>query len=410
MSSLFWIFLHVFLVFWLCLPFTLIVISLFIKEAKIPVSAEKRPISIIITCYKNLGVSTPLIYSLLKQEYSDYHIHVVVDRPEQNLPSITHKRVSFLQPSYPLDSKLKSIHYALTHSEEKYQTVIVLDPDNLVPSFFLSRINDYLTNGFQVVQARRTAKNLDTMYACMDSLGETYKTYLERFVPYQLGGSANITGSGYGISRGIFKRFVDEELARLEKSQKQIIVAEDKLLQNFLLRNGYRIAFAEEVYVYDEKVATGEQVSRQRSRWILAYFQNIKPSLRLFFRGIMDLRIEKILFALLALYPPLFLTVAASFLVGLADIFVSVWGLVSLLVGLTIFSVTILWTLTLSDAPSEVRSVVWKVPLFIGRQFIGLLQMKRALRNFLPTTHHHKTSIEEMEGEESDLFISKTDS
>ena len=410
MLFLIWIFLHIVIITCLCLPFLLVCISLTRKKKEIGTYTTLSDFAIIITTYQNLEISIPLINSLLKQNYPAFHIYVVVDRNEYPIPDIIHQHLSFLIPPHPLDAKLRSIEFALHQFRQHHDSVIVMDPDNLAPAHFLRRMNDYIQCGFQVVQGKRIAKNLDTMYACIDALGEIYKTYLERWISFQLGGSANITGSGYAIKGELLREFVQKEIERLEKEPRALVVAEDKLLQNFLLQEGKRIAFAHDVYVYDEKVSSAYQVKRQRSRWILAYFQNMAPSLSLALDGVKKLDTGLILFAVLSLLPPLFILAGLSIFMAILDLFVCQMCLIAMLTALVVFGSTIIWTLKLSKAPAQIWKAIWGVPLFIFQQILALLKIGKARKHFLPTHHTHHTSIEEVEKGDLPVSVSETNS
>ncbi|UII26854.1 hypothetical protein LVD15_00005 [Fulvivirga maritima] len=46
------------------------------------------------------------------------------------------------------------------------------------------------------VQGRRVAKNLDTFVASLDETGEKYHNDEDKYAPYKLGSSSNLSGSG----------------------------------------------------------------------------------------------------------------------------------------------------------------------------------------------------------------------
>src|SRR5690349_22254027 len=101
------------------------------------------------------------------------------------------------------------------------------------------------------------------------------------------------------------------------------MMQEDKILQNFILRQGSKIAYAREAIVYDEKVETGEAVETQRSRWLYSYFQNLPNSLGFLFRGLVTLHFNRFYFGFVTAALPLFLQVALAFLFTLAAVWIA---------------------------------------------------------------------------------------
>ncbi|MEZ4948891.1 MAG: hypothetical protein R2784_05810 [Saprospiraceae bacterium] len=71
----------IFLVFFLVVPFFSILISLFFGEKKEKqFSTKEYDFGCIITAYKNVEITKPLVQSLLNQEkHQNFHIHLVAD-------------------------------------------------------------------------------------------------------------------------------------------------------------------------------------------------------------------------------------------------------------------------------------------------------------------------------------------
>src|SRR5690606_12417664 len=99
------------------------------------------------------------------------------------------------------------MHYALENFVRKHEYIAIFDPDNLAHSQFLQECNNYIFKGYKAIQGRRTAKNLDTQTACLDAMGEIYYNYMTKKVPYFLGSSSIIAGSGMVIETNLFKNF-----------------------------------------------------------------------------------------------------------------------------------------------------------------------------------------------------------
>ncbi|MEO6758171.1 MAG: glycosyltransferase, partial [Saprospiraceae bacterium] len=137
----------------------------------------------IVTAYRNSAIAKPLVESLLRQTYPHLIIYVVADECPDFDFSISDERFVLLRPASPLRLKAKSIMHAMAQYRRPHDFTVVFDADNLAHPGFLAEINRYAQAGYVCIQGQRKAKNLDTTYAALDSMGEHYKNYLERYVP-----------------------------------------------------------------------------------------------------------------------------------------------------------------------------------------------------------------------------------
>ncbi len=434
-----YILLHVFLLIFLVLPFVNVLIAQFCKEENIPTvipedelidtgdSVEvKRSLSVtpsnltegeaieqiqqdfacIITAYKNVEIAIPLVDSLLSQNYQQseedkYMIYLVADECDtSNLLAKTQHwsedRVMVLRPETPLRLKAKSIIYAMEHFKRKHDSTVVFDADNLAHPNFLAELNRYFLGGFRAVQGQRTAKNLDTVYACADSTGEIYKNYIERYVPYLLGSSSVISGSGMAVETSLYWEYLNSPEIQQGKTQWKRMLQEDKILQNHLLKKDVRIAYAKDAVVYDEKVTTAEQVETQRTRWLYSYFQNLPNSLGILGQGIKNRSFNQLLFGMITITPPLFLMVFVAAIVGIVGLLIHPFWAGLMYLGLGIFTFNVLWVLRLSKAPKAVWDKLWGIPLFVLKQVTALFKMGNPNKNFKHTEHNRSLNIQEV--------------
>ncbi|HNL06977.1 MAG TPA: glycosyltransferase [Chitinophagales bacterium] len=394
----FYYILHIFVLFFLLFPAVLVLLVQLVPRRRlqpIPDNAYQHDFACIITAYQNIDIALPLIDSLLKQQYEHFTVYLVTDDC-QTVPQINDSRVVVLNPPQKLGSKVKSMQYAIANFVRNHEYIVIFDPDNLAITTLLRQYNQYIHNGYKAVQARRTAKNLDTIYACADATGEIYKNYIERFVPYHLGSSATIAGSGMAVESQLFNGFLQSRAITQLLQVGRVVVAEDKILHNYLVKNGTVIAYANEALVYDEKVTEAQQVTRQRTRWIYAYFENIDNSLRFLWQGIISFNWNQFLFGIFSVYPPLFLLLLAALGLAAFDIFFNHFLLFLSVLSIIVFSANILLTLYLSRAPKAVWSALWGIPLFIGQQILALLQLRKAKNDFLTTRHTRKITIDQL--------------
>lgn len=350
----------------------------------------------IITAYRNAAIARPLVESLLQQSYPNHVIYLVADECPDFDFSIPDERFVLLRPETPLRLKVKSINYAVEHFKRPHDYIAVFDADNLAHPLFLEEINRYANAGYGCIQARRTAKNLDTNYAALDSMGEHYKNYIEREVPYRLGGSAVISGSGMATEANLYKAYLASPEIESGKQQWKKMLQEDKILQNFLLRQNETIAYARKAIVFDEKVETGEAVETQRSRWLFSYFQNLPNSTGLFFQGLFHLNFNQLYFGFVTLALPMFIQVGLAGLLAVAGLFIApLWSL-ALMAAIAVFALNILWVLRLDKAPPQVWKAVWNAPRFMWRQLASLFKMRDPNKHFKHTEHRKQVTVDEV--------------
>ena len=308
----FYIFVSALLAFYLLFPFVTVFLALFSKEKiktkeQLGDAYQEYDYGLIITAYKNAEISKPLIASLLKQPFQNFHIYLVADDCDISDFNLTDNKLMVLNPQPPLKLKAKSIIHAMENYVRKHDYTVVFDADNLAHPDFLLEINKYANNGHYAIQGQRTAKNLDTIYACADATGEFYKNYIERYVPYMLGSSTVISGSGMAVETELYSAYLASPEIEIGKTQWKKMLQEDKILQNNLLYKDEKIVYAKNAIVFDEKVVSGEQVETQRSRWLFSYFQNLPNSSGLILKGLTRLSWNQFFFGLITIAPPLFI-------------------------------------------------------------------------------------------------------
>ncbi len=282
--------------FQLVYPFvTVLLAQLFRKSSRLPDQAYRSNphFACVITAYRNAEIARPLVQSLLAQRYPARSIYLVADECPDIDFELEDEAFLLLRPETPLRLKAKSLQYALENFQRPHDFIVVFDADNLAHPDFLDEIRRFCNLGFNCIQGQRTAKNLDTTYAALDSMGEHYKNYIEREVPFRLGGSAVISGSGMATETRLYTEYLYSPEIEQGKNLWKKMLQEDKILQNFLLRRGERIAYARNAVVYDEKVETGKAVETQRSRWLFSYFQNVPNALGILRRGLLGLNFNQ---------------------------------------------------------------------------------------------------------------------
>ncbi len=385
------------LVFWLCFPFLSILIA-GIHNRKITDKAlsNQQKFACIITVYKDLNIAWPLVRSLLKQQYPHYHIFLLADCLEEpvSAPEETDQKLSLLIPQQPLNSKVASINYVLQRLDDSFTHAVIFDPDNLVPVHFLSAVAQGHDHGYEIVQGKRIAKNIDTTYAALDALGEYYYDYTVRNVSFRLGSSSTLAGSGMSIALPVYKQNIASEMLNLQKLG--VVVAEDKSLQLEFVKSKKAIAYAPAAVIFDEKTTSGYQVSRQRTRWLNSYFKHSTDALKLLLAGIAKFNWNIVYFAVMVLFPPLSILVLSVAITLLILFFVNIQMFLVLASATLLFAFTFVLSLLLNRTPGKVLAAIPKIPLFMSKQLAGLLNMKQANKDFMVTSHEYNAEISDI--------------
>lgn len=383
--------------FWLCFPFISIMLAACFplkKEGSGKNNASR--FACIITVYQNLDIAWPLVRSLLKQNYSNYRIYLIADGLAATAKPMIEENEQFvlIQPPKPLRSKVASIDTVLNQLDASFTHAVIFDPDNLVPSHFLSALNQAHGDGFEIVQGKRIAKNIDTVYAALDALGEYFYDYTVRQVPFRLGSSSTIAGSGMSIALEVYRKNIQQEMEELKT--KGVVVAEDKSLQMDFVAQKKRIAYSPQAVLFDEKVSSGDQVSRQRTRWLNSYFRHSKDALRLFLSGCRLFNWNILYFATMILFPPMSVLILTSlFTIGINLLFAPNLAIV-LCLATGIFGLSFLLALVLNATPVRVLKAIPQIPLFIAKQMGGLIQIHKANKDFMATSHSYAVEIDEL--------------
>lgn len=187
------------------------------------------------------------------------HMEEVTNEQLRELPIILHT------PSFEKSSKARALHYAIEHTPQTYDYIIVLDADNVVLPDFLEQVNASCQQGYQAIQCHRCAKNKDNDIAYLDGVSEEINNTLFRKAHNAIGISSALIGSGMCFNYDWFRKHV----GMLETA------VEDRELEALLMKQGIFIKYEESIPVFDEKVCSSENFQRQRLRWMTGQIQSL---------------------------------------------------------------------------------------------------------------------------------------
>lgn len=374
---------QVLLMLQLHLPLFLFLLSLFKTRRN---NRHVRPgfpdYAIIVTAYEQTDQLPHVVDSILQLNYDNYLVYVVADKCDISALNFNSDKVILLRPPHTLASNIKSHFYAIKHFERPHEFLTIIDSDNLVDSEYLNELNVFFANGYQAVQGVRTAKNLDTTFACLDEAGDIYYRLIDRKLLFEAGSSSALSGSGMAFRTVLYRQCLENE---------GIVGAGfDKLLQYQLLARGETIAFAEHAIVYDEKTSKTGQLVKQRSRWMNTWFKFAYLGLKLFFSSILKLSLNRFLFSLMLVRPPLFLMLGIASVCLIINGFINPWLAIGWLSSLVVFILFFWYSLIYCKADPRVYRSLFSVPRFIFFQVIALMNARKANKVSVATKHYHR--------------------
>ncbi len=250
-----------------CVAYLLIfaIASLFYHEKQYPDTEIRHRFLVLFPAYAEDGVIVNSIQTFLQQDYSKeyYQIATISDHQKEetdkqlrDLPIIT------LIATYEDSTKAKALKLAIDKIEGDFDTVVILDADNLAPTNFLSEINKMRATGKKAIQVHRKGIVNDSPISLLDDVSEEINNSIFRKGHQVLGLSSALTGSGMAFDYTWFK-------SNISKANS---AGEDKELEMMLLKQKIHILYSDKLYVFDKKTDNQEAIGKQRKRWMASQY------------------------------------------------------------------------------------------------------------------------------------------
>jgi len=225
-------------------------------------------VSVILPARNEERVIKSIINDLKNQTYKNIEIIVVA----HNCTDRTYESALETQSSeipvrvFRLDTKEVGKGLGLRYAQEfcKGDLIAYFDSDSRVPETFIASMIEWIERGYDCVQGKIVCanpnKNIITFLQHIEFL-----IYPKIFCggKHRLGLNSGIGGTGV-----VIKRSALDQIGGFRN-----VLIEDFDLVMRLNLEGFRIAYAEEAVVYDEKVADMVGLVRQRARWIAGHRQ-----------------------------------------------------------------------------------------------------------------------------------------
>lgn len=358
------------------------------KDRVIPVANNEPDYAIIVTAYEHVNTLKPAIDSLLKLNYSNYLIYIVADKCDVSGLKFNDERVIVLRPEEALNSNTRSHFYAINRFKREHTYLTIIDSDNLTHPEYLNQLNTRFNQGYIAVQGVRKAKNLDTLYACIDAIQDIYYHFYDREILFAIGSSATLAGSGMAFTTKLYKHCLEH----LDITGAGF----DKVLQIEILKNGNRIAFAKNAIVYDEKTSKSDQLVKQRARWFNTWFRYAGQGFQLITKGLREFNWNQFAFGVMFLRPPLFLIILSSLFMLVLNFFISPVLVYAWIVAFLFFFLALFIALIHSRAEAKIYKSLAGIPVFIFYQVLSLLKVRKANKISVATQHYNTSTIEEL--------------
>lgn len=248
---------------------------------------KQNKFAVLIPAYKEDAVIVSVAKEALKQKYpsENYDVVIIADSLQPGtLESLAQLPVKLIEVHFEQSTKVKALRAALDQLEGNYDIALILDADNVMEEDFMAKINLEYNAGSKIIQARRTAKNLNTSFAILDAFSEIVNNHIFRKGSQALGLSSPFIGSGMAFTYSLLK----ETLSHL-----QAVGGFDRELQVKIVEEGNKIKYLHEAVILDEKVAKSEVFGNQRRRWLSSQFLYIhkffKKGMQALLKGNLDL-------------------------------------------------------------------------------------------------------------------------
>ncbi len=234
-----------------------------LKKEQPNITFHQNKITVIIPGYKEDRIIIDTARKALLQSYPHEFYKVIIAADSfkpSTLEGLRQLDVRVEEVHFENSTKAKSINRILDLiSDYAPDIVVILDSDNIMARDFLEQINRSFNQGFDVVQGHRTAKNQNTSFALLDAINEEIGNSIFRKGHRVLGFSSALIGSAMAF---------DYKLYRDIMSDIEDVAGEDKLVELKLLKNRRLIEYLPKADVYDEKVSSAQNFSKQRTRWV----------------------------------------------------------------------------------------------------------------------------------------------
>ncbi len=250
--------------------------------------------------------------------------------------------------------------------EKKYDAIAIFDADNLAHKNFLKEMNKKLCEGFKVVQGYLDSKNPeDTWITGSYSISFWSNNRMFQLARSNIGLSSQLGGTGFCIDVEILKNL----------GWGATCLTEDLEFTCKLVLAGYKVGWAHDAIIYDEKPLMLSQSWWQRKRWMQGFadvaskyfFKLLKKSITSFSFITLDC-------ALYSIQPIVSILIGVSAITGLIQYCMKAFNIIANF-NTVIYSVNFNWF--------TIIVILMSILQFVYTPFILILEKKLNMKIFL---------------------------
>jgi len=229
----------------------------------------EKTFALLVAAHNEEAVIANIIESLKMLDYPKelYDIFIIADNCNDDTAKISKGfNVNVLERNdrwkvgkgYALEWAFEKIF----NMEKKYDAVAVFDADNIISKNFLTEMNNKMMEGYKVVQGYLDSKNPhDTWITESYSISFWTANRIFQLARNNIGLSNQLGGTGFIIETSLLKQL----------GWGATCLTEDLEFTCKLVLNGYKVGWAHDAVVYDEKPLTLKQSWNQRKRWMQGF-------------------------------------------------------------------------------------------------------------------------------------------
>ncbi|NOH16532.1 glycosyltransferase family 2 protein [Clostridium cochlearium] len=262
----------------------------------------KNKFALVVAAHNEEIVIRNIVHSLKELDYPKelYDIFVIADNCTDRTAERARKEGAIVYERFNKEKRGKG--YALEWMFNKifkmtngYNAVVVFDADNLVHKNFLNEMNKRMIKGDKVIQGYLDSKNPeDTWITGSYSISFWTSNRMFQLSRSNLGLSNQLGGTGFCIDINVLK----------EIGWGATCLTEDLEFSCKLVLNGYKVSWAHEAIIYDEKPLTLKQSWSQRRRWMQGFADvSNRYFLKLIKKAVKDLDFKALDCALYSIQP-----------------------------------------------------------------------------------------------------------
>lgn len=276
----------------------------------------KKTFALIVAAHNEEAVISDIVVSLNRLNYPKdmYDTFVIADNCTDNTAKKARKSGALVYERFSKEKRgkgfaLEWMFGKIFKMSKNYDAVVIFDADNIACKNFLNEMNKKLCEGYKVVQGYLDSKNpQDTWITGSYSISFWANNRMFQHSRNNLGISSQLGGTGCCIDTKILEKL----------GWGATCLTEDLEFTCKLVSNGYKVGFAYDAVVYDEKPLTLIQSWKQRKRWMQGYAD---VSGRYFFKllkkGIVERNFTAIDCAIYTIQPVLFILMGISTVIGI---------------------------------------------------------------------------------------------